>query len=345
MVRLAIVGFGGIARHMLRRADALKDAEFVAAVEPRPEARADAEKSHGLKAFESLDQMLDAQVADAAYVAAPNKFHAPLTIQCLEAGLHVLCEKPMAMNVAEAQRMLAAARRTGRKLTVNFSFRETGPARAVKSIIDDGLLGEIYYARTGWLRNRGIPRGSGWFADKGMSGGGPLIDLGVHRIDMALWFMGYPEPVSVTGATYDHLGRRIAAERGQPFDVEDLAAGFVRFANGASMSVEASWATNSEWAEDMYTYVYGTKAGAAHRHIGGTYEFEARVWGEIAGKFSETRLKEMAPGSSHLQDFVNAIRDDGPVPVDPEDALKVQRIIDALYESAETGREVRLTGR
>lgn len=153
--------------------------------------------------------------------------------------------------------------------------------------------------------------------------------------------MGHPKPVSVTGVTYDALGRRLAAEKGEDFSVEDLAAGFVRFDNGASLSLVASWATNSEWREDMATEVYGTEAGAAHRSTGGGYDFEARLWGEMGGTFAETVLHPVS-GPSHLEAFVESIVNDTAVPVDPMDALHVQQIIDGLYESARTGQEVRL---
>jgi predicted dehydrogenase len=344
MVRLAIVGFGGMARGMLRGAKRLQGGRFVAVCEPREESRQEAEEEHDLQAFADLEELLDAEAADAVYVATPNKFHAPVTIRCLEAGLHVFCEKPIALNADEGRQMIDAADRTGRKLTVNLSFRQTGAARALKQIADSGDLGDIYFARTGWVRNRGIPMGSGWFADRELAGGGPLIDLGIHRIDLALWLMGHPEPVTVSGSTYDLLGRRICEGRAQTFSVEDLAVGFVRLETGAALQIAVSWAANSEWAEDMYTYIYGTKAGAAHRHVGGTYEFEARLWGDVGGGYGETVLKKLPRDSSHLQDFVDAVRDDGPVPVDPRDALKVQKIIDALYLSATEGREVRLDG-
>ena len=339
-VRLCIVGFGGMGQGMVRRAQNVAGVAAVAAVEVREEGRKRAETEFKLKTYETLEQMLEANVADSVYIATPNKLHSEQAIKCLKAGLHVFCEKPMAMNAAEGERMIAAARKHRRKLTFNLSYRATGPARALKNAVDEGLLGDIYFARTGWLRNRGIPW-KGWFNDKALSGGGPLIDLGVHRIDLALWLMGYPRPVSVTGAAYDTLGKAIAARLGRPYTVEDLAAGFVRFENGASLSLEASWATNSEWREDMYTYVYGTRAGGVHRSIGGRYEFECRLWGETAGTYAETILQPVhAP--DHLEGFVRAIREDGPVPVDPEDILKVQHIIDALYRSAETGAEVKL---
>jgi len=340
VVRLAIVGYGGMGRVIAREAAGMESVALTAAVEPDADRRLAAEEAHGLKGFESLDELLDADLADAAFVATPNKFHADCTVRCLKGGLHVFCEKPMAMNAAEGERMVAAAEEADRRLTINFSYRATGQARALKQAADEGLLGEVYFARTGWLRNRGIPR-RGWFCDKEMAGGGPLIDLGVHRIDLALWLMGYPKPVSVTGVTHNMLGKRLAARWGQDYGVEDLAAGFVRFEGGAALSLEASWATNSEWREDMYTYVYGTKAGMAHRSIGGKYDFEARVWGEMGGAFAETVLQPVS-GPSHLEAFVRSVREGTPVPVDPREALCVQRILDALYRSAETGGEVPL---
>ena len=341
-IRMGIVGFGGMGRGVAGR-DNLEGATVTAVVEPVAEARRRAEEEFGLKAFESVDQMLDAGVADAAYVATPNKFHAEATIACLRAGLDVICEKPIAMNAAEGEAMVAAAREAGRKLTINLSYRATPHARALKQIVEGGELGDIYFARTGWLRNRGLP-GRGWFGNKELAGGGPLIDLGVHRIDLALWLMGHPRVISVSGATYSALGRQLEAERGRDYTVEDLAAGFVRLDNGASMLVATSWALNSEWREDMYTYVYGTKAGVAHRSVGGGYGFEARMWGAGAGSFRETVLTQLPDGPDNVQAFVDAIRNDGPVPVDPEDAVTVQRVLDALYESAESGREVRLDG-
>jgi len=338
-IRLAIVGFGGMGRGVLRRG--LKGATVTAAVDISEERRREAEDEFGLKPFETVEQMLDAEVADAAYVAAPNKFHAPLTIACLDAGLHVLCEKPIAKSAADGERMVAAARRAGRKFSVNLSYRATPPARALKDVVDAGELGDIYFARTGWLRNRGIP-GRGWFGDRELAGGGPLVDLGVHRIDLALWLMGHPEVVSVTGATYDALGKELWAEKGLTYTVEDLATGYLRLAGGATMSVETAWALNSEWPEDMYTYLYGTKAGATHRNCGGRYEFEARIWGGKGRAYGETVLTRLPGGPSIPQAFVDAVREDAPVPVDPADAVRVQRVLDALYESARTGREVRL---
>lgn len=339
-VRLGIVGFGGMGRGMIRRAEKLDEVQVTAAVDVEPQARQRAETEFDLAAYESVEQMLDDAAVNAVYIATPNKFHAEQTIACLNAGVHVFCEKPMAMNAQEGERMIGAAEQSGCRLTFNLSFRATGEAQALKRVVDDGLLGDVYYARTGWMRTRGIPW-RGWFGNKELAGGGPLIDLGVHRMDLGLWLMGYPKPVAVSGATYDTLGKQIAEKLGKDYTVEDLATGYVRFENGATMTVQTSWDTNSEWREDMFTYVYGTKAGAAHRHVGGTYEFEALMWGEVAGTYAATKLQP-APAPDHLVGFVHSIVKDAPVPVDPQDILKVQYIIDALYKSAEKGAEVRL---
>lgn len=339
-VRLGVIGLGGMGQGMVRRARDLDGVEVTAGVEIAAERRQAAEEEFDISAFRDLDAMLEADLVDAVYIATPNKVHAEQAVRCLQAGVHVFCEKPMAMNAAEGERMIAAAREADRKLTINFSYRATGEARALKSVADAGLLGDVYFARTAWLRSRGIP-GKGWFTDRELSGGGPLIDLGVHRIDLALWLMGYPEPVAVSGATYHTLGEQVAGRMGVAWSVEDLATGYVRFADGATLSLACSWATNNRPGEDMFTYVYGTRAGIAHCSVAGTYQYEARMWGDVCDAYGETVLAPVG-GPGHLEGFIAAVRGEGPVPVDPEDALKVQRIIDALYQSAETGREVRL---
>ena len=146
-------------------------------------------------------------------MALPNALHAPVAIRAFEAGKHVLAEKPLAMNAAEGQRMVETARRLDRKLMMHFNTRFNPMSLAVKRAIRDGALGHIYFARSIWHRKRGIPQLGGWFTQKSMSGGGALIDLGVHRLDLALWLMDYPAPVSVTGVSYDFLGSDGGARR------------------------------------------------------------------------------------------------------------------------------------
>ncbi|MHC4253317.1 MAG: Gfo/Idh/MocA family protein, partial [Planctomycetota bacterium] len=221
------------------------------------------------KRYADAMEMLDKESLDIVSVATPNKFHRPLAIAAFEAGCHVLCEKPMAMNASEAREMIAAAEGAGRRLMINFSYRFTDQSWALRKVVDDGVLGDVYFARTIWHRRRGIPGFGRWFGQKALSGGGPLIDLGVHRLDLALWLMGYPKPTWVMGNTYDPIASRLAREDKKDFDVEDLAAGFVKFENGASLVIEASWAAHVAERELMETRLLGDRGGLVQRNVGG----------------------------------------------------------------------------
>ena len=279
----------------------------------------------------------------AASVVLPNAYHEPVTIQVLRAGLHVLCEKPMAMNAAQARRMIAAARKARRTIGINLSFRFTPQSRALKDIVDSGRLGEVYYAHTRWLRQRGLPGLGGWFTTKKLSGGGPVIDLGVHRMDLAMWLMGSPQPVAVSAATYDRLGTRIARQEKKAFDVEDIGVALVRFEGGATLTLEASWAGFPSKGEDMVTEIFGSRGGIVQRNLGEGYDFEARVYSEEGGSLVETLVKRrLAPAPSAYAEFVDALREGRPPLATAEDGLRVQQVLDAIYKSAALGKEVRI---
>ncbi|HUX00892.1 MAG: Gfo/Idh/MocA family oxidoreductase [Phycisphaerae bacterium] len=282
---------------------------------------------------------------DAVSVVLPNTLHASVSIRALRAGLHVLCEKPMAMTVRQAERMVAEARKARRTLAINLSFRFTPQSRALKEIADSGRLGRIYYARTRWMRERGIPGFGGWFGTKRLSGGGPVIDLGVHRMDLAMWLMGNPKPVSVSAVTYDLIGSRVAREQAKPFDVEDFGAAFVRFEGGASLVLEASWAGYIGKQEDMITEILGDRGGIVQRNLREGYEFEARVHGEEGGALVETVVRRrLDPAPSAYEDFVDALVERREPLAPAVHGLQVQRVLDGIYRSAALGREVRLKG-
>src|SRR5207247_455321 len=177
---------------------------------------------------------------------------------------HVLVEKPLAMNAREGQEMVAAAKKSGKKLQVGFMTRFSGQAQALKRFIDAGDMGEIYYARAQALRRRGIP-GWGVFIEKDKQGGGPLIDIGVHILDLTLFLMGHPTPTHVSGITYAKFGKRddVLGLRGQwdpkKFTVEDFAVGFVRFDNGATLTLESSFVANMEEQDRCTTQLFGTE--------------------------------------------------------------------------------------
>lgn len=299
--------------------------------------------------FLSAEALIDSDLCQVISVATPNKFHRELSIRALEKGAHVLCEKPMAMNAEEARSMIEAAQRTGKRIMINFSYRFTMPARALKKRIEAGDLGEAYYGRSLWLRRRGMPGFGGWFGNKDLAGGGPLIDLGVHRLDLALWFMGYPEVDYVAGATYALIATEIAKREHKPYSVEDLAVGFIRFKNGASLSLEASWAGNIKENELMETRIFGNKGGLVHRNIGEGYQFEAEFFSEHEGFQWDERYHEAsgwAAGSpkpvTAMSHFIDAIVEGIPHEADGREGLVVMHILDALYRSAEIGQPVKL---
>jgi len=299
--------------------------------------------------FSSAEALIDSGLCEVVSVATPNKFHKELSIRALEKGAHVLCEKPMAMNAEEGKAMLDAAQRVGKRLMINFSYRFTMPARALKNRIDAGDLGEAYYGRSLWLRRRGMPGFGGWFGNKELSGGGPLIDLGVHRLDLALWFMGYPEVDYVAGSTYAPIANEIAQREHKTYTVEDLAVGFIRFKNGATLSLEASWAGNIKENELMETRILGSRGGLIHRNIGEGYQFEAEFFTEHQGFQWDERYHEAtgwgagAPKPiSAMSHFIDAIVSGVPHEADGKEGFKVMKILDALYQSAELGQPVTL---
>ncbi len=280
---------------------------------------------------------------DAVSIALPNSLHAPVATAALAEGLHVLCEKPMATCASEARAMLQAAERANKTLMINFSFRFNPQSQALKRAVEAGRIGEIYYARTVWHRRRGLPRFGGWFGQKEHSGGGPIIDLGVHRLDLAMWLMGNPGPVTVSAMTYDRLASRLAREQKKAFDVEDLGCALIRFDNGATVVLEASWAGFSEKREDMVTQIYGETGGIIQRNLGEGYDFEARLYAERDGALWETQLQEILDRSpSAYEEFVDAVLDDREPIATARHGLDVQLILDAIYKSARKGEEVKI---
>lgn len=292
--------------------------------------------------YKDYEQMLKLDGIDAVSVCTPNYLHAPMTIAAFEAGKHVICEKPLAITPEEGEAMVEAGKKAGKLFMTAFNNRFRGDTQLLKRYIEEGELGEIYYAKTGWLRRRGIPGFGGWFTTKCMSGGGPLIDLGVHVLDLALWLMGNPKAVTVTGTTYAKFGTmgEGAGGYGQKqdsgtCDVEDLASAFIRLDTGATLFLEASWASNVE-RERIYTTLVGTKGGADLDPL--------RVYSEMHGSLAD--ITPSYPNQSghimEIKHFVDCIVNGKELISTGEHGLEVTRILDAIYKSAEQGREITL---
>jgi len=208
-----------------------------------------------------------------------------------------------------------------------------------------GVVGNIYFGRTVWHRRRGMPKFGGWFGKKNMAGGGPLIDLGVHRIDLALWLMGHPEPISVCGSTYNVIAAERAKRENVEYTVEDLAAGIVKFANGATLIVEASWALNINENEHMITSLFGDKGGIVQKNQNGTYEFKAEVYTEEGGNlYTKVLDRAVVPAPRPMNEFVSSIIEKRAPSATGHDGIRVQKILEGLYRSADEGKEIRFDG-
>ena len=342
-VKVGVIGLG-MGRHHAQAFAASEHAELAAICDLNEKLLAEYKALYPrAAAYTQYEELLAHHGLDAVSVALPNVLHREVTVAALKAGLHVLCEKPMAINAQQAETMLQAARQTGKKLMIHFNYRFSPPSQFLKRYVSDGRLGQIYYARTRWLRSRGIPKMGGWFGIKEMSGGGPLIDLGVHRLDLAMWLMGYPSAVSVSASTFDLLGAHLARESGARYDVEDLAAALIRLENGATLNLEVSWAGGTEKREDMLTAIYGTEGAVIQRNRGEGYEFEALALQDVAGSFVEVTPRiypQECP--SAIEHFLECVINDCPPEASAENGVEMMRIIDAIYQSAAEGREVRL---
>lgn len=313
-------------------------AQIAAIADPNSERLAEFGDKYKLTArYTDAVEMLRKEGLDVVAIATPNNLHKPLAIEAFANGTHVLCEKPMAMNSGEAEAMLEASKAAQRRLMIHFSYRFSPSAWGLKQQVSTGILGDIYAGRTRWMRRDGFPGFGGWFGTKALSGGGPLIDLGVHRIDLALWLSGYHQPKHIIANVHNHLGRARAAEVGGHYDVEDYAAAMLTFDNGMTLQVENSWASHIQHREDMETVLLGTRGGLSQRNIDGAYQFQGRIYTRMNGCEVDIEVKDGKPPANAQAHFIEAILNDTPHIASGEEGLIIMRILDGIYASAEQG--------
>lgn len=323
---------------------AIPDVEIVAVADIHVEsARKVAEDFKIPNAYEDYRDLLRHHEIDAVDICTPNRVHTPAVLDSLAAGKHVLCEKPLAVTVAEVRRMIEASKKAKKKLMTAQHQRWSPAAMAIKQWIDAGSLGDVYHARVHAVRRNWLPNRPG-FIDQKLSGGGPCMDIGVHALDLALHLMGFPKPVRVSGTSKVNFakGHVIPGAWGEwdrkLFSVEDFAAGFVHFANGATMVIEASWLQHQTENEDMSNRLFGTKASVQWP----TGEFSTFVNGAaIDGKIGHVGSSKPAHTAEMIA-FYEAVTENKPSPVPPEESLKVIAILEAIMKSGKSGREVRL---
>lgn len=343
-VRVGIVGAGGIAQkvHIPNYQKFPDKVEIVAIADVAVDRAKEVAERIGISQyFATVEDMVAGTALDAVSICTPNKFHATSAVTALRAGCHVLCEKPPAMNVAEAEQMTQVAKEAGKYLTFGFHYRHTQEVEALQRFLRAGELGDVYAATATAVRRRGIP-GWGVFTNKELQGGGPLIDIGVHMLDTALYLMGYPEPESVFGATYQKLGTRkgvgiMGDWDWQNFSIEDMARGFIRFANGSTLVLESAFAANVKEREVMNVKLMGDKGGADVFPLT-IYQEKHETLIDITPGF----LPEKSGYELEIERFVDACLG-GTQPIStPEQGIKLQRIINGLYESATRNEAVRL---
>lgn len=287
-------------------------------------------------------------------VSTPGYTHHDVVIAALEAGKHVLIEKPLARNEAEGEAMVAAAEKAGKLLAVSFQRRTRHDIQLMRDAVRSGSLGRIYYSKAFWMRRSGIPGWGSWFTSKEAAGGGPLIDLGVHVLDLILYVLGNPKIASVSGTTYAEIGTKgkgnwpsasgkFQVEGSKGYEVEDLAAAFIRFEDGGTLVCEASWASYGEMEDDFGIQVYGSDGGARLHSVKYSDTDTLRMWSSIGGTTQESAPVIIPSGGHNLatRGFVDAILNGTPVSPDGNEGLDRVRLIDAIYRSAELGREIR----
>ena len=348
-IKIGVFGLGRGFSHL--DSILLNNGEIVAICDINPERLKETAEKFGIaNTYPSADEMLAAHPElDACDVCVWNCSHAECTIKALKAGKHVLCEKPMAYSAKEAEEMIKARDESGKLLMIGFVCRFSNSAKVAMDFIEKGYIGDVYFCRAQYVRRHGSP--GGWFSDYEKSGGGPVIDLGVHVIDFTRYLAGSPMPVSVYAATFDNIGRRDYLKTGvgwtpkgaspeDPNTVEDFGTALIRYDNGMVTQLDCSYDFNSP--KRSAREVYGTKGG-----IDLTNDDTLKIWGEYNDYLTDfdVNVKRLKGGIDNIFDaemkhFIDCINGDDTLIATAEDGLVVMKILDAIYESARTGHEV-----
>jgi predicted dehydrogenase len=352
-LKAAIIGTGGISgvHNSGYVRSGLADVYAICDIKPDVlKARGEVYEVPKERRFRDYRDLLKLKDIDVVSVCTPNKLHCEMTVAALKAGKHVLCEKPMAMTPAEAKKMVATASTCRKKLQIGLMHRFRQDAGFIRELVDDGTLGKVYYARCQAVRRRGVPSW-GVFGQLDKQGGGGLIDIGVHQIDLTWWMMGQPEPLSISGASYRTIGNtpghfgEFGAWDWKTYTVEDFTCALVRFKGGATMSIECGFCANTE-KEAHNSVIVGDKGGASLEPFQVVTEARGHIMDCAPRHFVTTDLHgvpmEIGKHELEVASFCDAVLHNKPVKVPGSQAVVVQRIIDGIYRSAKAGKEVRI---
>ena len=348
-IKIGIIGCGTIGSVHADAYGKVKDAELVALCDILPDRLKEKAERHKVAVtYTDHRELLANSEIDAVSVCVPNDMHAPIAIDAFKAGKHVLLEKPMTLNAELGREILKARDASGKQLQMGMVWRQTPQAEVVRDAIANGRLGEVYQIRVKLIRRRGIPGLGGWFTTKARSGGGGLIDIAVHFLDLVMWTTNYWNPTRVSARTYAKFGspmkdyHYVSMWAGPPnydgtFDVDDYAAGFVRFGEKATLSFEVAWACNAE--DESYVEFLGDKGGV---RVG---ESKTVLHTEVDNMIADIDLKfqnDRDRFAAEMEKFVAAVQGRGPVAATGEEALVTMSLLDAIYKSSEMNREVEI---
>ena len=344
---VAVIGAGAIGLNHIESFQKHPDARVVALAEVSPERGREAADKFGIaELVTDYKPLLERDDIHVISIALPNFLHAPVALEALKAGKNVMIDKPMATNATDAAELVEEAKKQGVLLMVGQNNRMTPQVQTAKQMIDRGDLGSLYHAKTAMTRPSGIPRIGSWFTQTKFAGGGSIYDIGVHALDRCLFLMGEFEAASVSGQTYAQFGPRGIGDGGwgkgeidpsKPFDVDDLAIALIKLKSGRTVLLETSWAAYFEHGAD-YTQVFGSEGGLIVPSMKFTH----------AGKDGQGQTTEDAPllptmvDPNRMAHFIDVLQGKAEAFIKPEESLNLQRILDAIYESAKTGAEVRL---
>ena len=341
VIRVAIIGSGQIARTShIPAYRSIENVEIVAVSDANKEAAKKLAEDFAIPAYyQDSIKMLQEIKPDVVSICVPNKFHYPLTIEALNAGCHVFCEKPPAMNPKEALEMWQLAKKRNLMLTYDFHFRHGTNTAIARKKIAAGELGDVYYTKASWVRRRGIP-GWGCFTNREMQGGGPLIDIGAHMLDLACYLLDYPKVAYVCAGSFDRIGKTgnngiMGAWNPDKYSVEDSLFGFIRFTDGRIMQLETAFALNIKEKDTRNVLLCGEKSGLS------LFPLESYQGAEMSN-IEYPFLEDMELHAKALHNFIHAVRGEEELLVTAEQGYYVQRLIDALYRSAESGEPVML---
>lgn len=346
-INVGIIGAGGISECHTEGYKKLDNVKVIAVCDINEERAKKYAKKYDIPyIFTDYEEMLKMNELDAVSVATWNNGHAPISIAALKAGKHVICEKPLAMNALEAQQMVDTAKIMERLLMVGFVRRFESNVKYLKDYIEKGNLGKVYYAKAGYMRKWGNP--GGWFSDKKKSGGGPVIDLGVHVIDLIRYINGKPKAVSVSASTFNYVGMKpnikglnkyCSQDYDEFNDVEDAATALIKFDNGMTLSFETSWVMHSKGSNN-YLNIYGEKAGASMEPTLEFYEEKDDYFIDVKPSIEQRKDVFQQSFNEEIKHFIDCIANNTPCINTGEDGVEIMKILDAIYESSKSGHEV-----